>query len=74
MADTSSSIELGFIGFGTMAQAMAQGLVDSDALSGEHIHVRGTLRQTEGHGRETRRERLPRSGRGGEPATSSSWR
>ena len=34
MADTTSSIELGFIGFGNMAQAMAQGLVDSDALSG----------------------------------------
>ena len=39
MADTSSSIELGFIGFGNMAQAMAQGLVDSGALSGEHIHA-----------------------------------
>ncbi|MFQ7971304.1 MAG: pyrroline-5-carboxylate reductase family protein, partial [Eggerthella lenta] len=39
MADTTSSIELGFIGFGNMAQAMAQGLVDSDALSGEHIHA-----------------------------------
>ena len=39
MADTTSSIELGFIGFGNMAQAMAQGLVDSGALSGEHIHA-----------------------------------
>ena len=39
MADTSSSIELGFIGFGNMAQAMAQGLVNSGALSGEHIHA-----------------------------------
>lgn len=39
MADTASSIELGFIGFGNMAQAMAQGLVNSGALSGEHIHA-----------------------------------
>ena len=39
MAGTSSSIELGFIGFGNMAQAMAQGLVNSGALSGEHIHA-----------------------------------
>ena len=39
MTDTASSIELGFIGFGNMAQAMAQGLVSSGALSGEHIHA-----------------------------------
>ena len=39
MTDTASSIELGFIGFGNMAQAMAQGLVDSGALAGEHIHA-----------------------------------
>ena len=40
MADTTSGIELGFIGFGNMAQAMAQGLVDSGrAFRGEHIHA-----------------------------------
>ena len=39
MADTTSSIELGFIGFGNMAQAMAQGLVSSGALEGAHIHA-----------------------------------
>ena len=39
MVDTASSIELGFIGFGNMAQAMAQGLVNSGALPGGRIHA-----------------------------------
>ena len=38
MTDTAS-IEVGFIGFGNMAQAMAQGLVSSGALEGAHIHA-----------------------------------
>lgn len=39
MAEKASGIELGFIGFGNMAQAMAQGLVNSGALPGKHIHA-----------------------------------
>lgn len=38
MADRDD-ITLGFIGFGNMAQAMAQGLVESGALPGERIHA-----------------------------------
>lgn len=38
MADTAN-LELGFIGFGNMAQAMAKGLVNSGILSGVHIHT-----------------------------------
>lgn len=37
MADQSNGVTLGFIGFGNMAQAMAQGLVEAEALSGERI-------------------------------------
>ena len=38
MTDTAS-IEVGFIGFGNMAQAMAQGLVSSGALESARIHA-----------------------------------
>lgn len=38
MADRTD-ITLGFIGFGNMAQAMAQGLVESGALPGERIYA-----------------------------------
>ncbi|WP_080802716.1 pyrroline-5-carboxylate reductase [Arabiibacter massiliensis] len=37
MAHTDDGITLGFIGFGNMARAMAQGLVKSGALPGERI-------------------------------------
>lgn len=39
MAKKASEVEVGFIGFGNMAQAMARGLVGSGALEGARIHA-----------------------------------
>ena len=39
MAKKASEVEVGFIGFGNMAQAMARGLVDSGVLPGARIHA-----------------------------------
>ena len=57
---SAASTHLGFIGFGNMAQALAQGLVAFGALSGRpHLRLRAQLGQAVRQRRADRRDGLP---------------